>query len=298
MRAVEGRTTASRSTGCTSSSAATTRRSASSGRSTASSTAPRRTPTAPSARGWMPSRPPGTSALPTGTAIGWNPFVTSFTGNTDLPGEPGAEDRRLTPLDVALRAVQLLADFHRGVAAPRPRSGHLPQHLRSPCGIDVRRRTAHPGRRTHGCRGTARGPRAGLAPGRRRRGGPTRPGARRRRGPAPGATPCARPSRVTRRCAGPGSSSTSWRPASRAWSSTASCPGGAGRPSTTSTTGSGSRSTVQHRRRWSHPSCAACTTSPSPTRAGTTAGPASRRDSVSSSPGACSSTSRGRSSGA
>ena len=76
-----------------------------------------------------------------------------------------------------------------------------------------------------------------------------------------------------------------------------SSPAGTGGSSTTSTTGSGSRSTVQHRRPWSHPSCAACTTSPSPTRAGTTAGPASRPDWVCSLPAGCSSTSRGRSSG-
>ena len=67
--------------------------------------------------------PAGDVGLADQEGHGWNPFVTSFTGNTDLPGEPGAEDRQLAPLDVALRAVQLLADFHRGVAAPVARSG-------------------------------------------------------------------------------------------------------------------------------------------------------------------------------
>ena len=53
----------------------------------------------------------------------WTHFVTRFSGNTDLPGEPGAEDRPLTPLDVAARAVRLLLDFHRAGVTPRPRSG-------------------------------------------------------------------------------------------------------------------------------------------------------------------------------
>ena len=75
-------------------------------------------------RTWLDAvSPAGDVGLTDRDGNGWNPFVTSFTGNTDLPGEQGAEDRRLAPLDVALRAVQLLADFHRGVAAPRARSG-------------------------------------------------------------------------------------------------------------------------------------------------------------------------------
>ncbi|MFK5635455.1 MULTISPECIES: FAD-dependent oxidoreductase [unclassified Ornithinimicrobium] len=40
------------------------------------------------------------------------PFVTRLTGNDLLPGELGAEDRPLRPMDVAVRAVRLLADFH------------------------------------------------------------------------------------------------------------------------------------------------------------------------------------------
>lgn len=43
---------------------------------------------------------------------GPEPFVTRFSGDDRLPGEPGAEERPLRPLDVALRALRLLADFH------------------------------------------------------------------------------------------------------------------------------------------------------------------------------------------
>lgn len=51
----------------------------------------------------------------------WTHFVTRFSGNDALPGEPGAEDRPLRPVDVATRAIRLLADFHRAVAArPAP----------------------------------------------------------------------------------------------------------------------------------------------------------------------------------
>jgi uncharacterized protein with NAD-binding domain and iron-sulfur cluster len=49
----------------------------------------------------------------------WTSFVTRFSGNAALPGEPGAEDRVLTPLDVATGGLRLLADFHRGLAQPR-----------------------------------------------------------------------------------------------------------------------------------------------------------------------------------
>ena len=45
----------------------------------------------------------------------WDTFVTRFTTNDALPGEPGAEDRDPAPLDVAARAVQLLLDFHRSL---------------------------------------------------------------------------------------------------------------------------------------------------------------------------------------
>ncbi|SES15875.1 NAD(P)-binding Rossmann-like domain-containing protein [Pedococcus cremeus] len=50
----------------------------------------------------------------------WSHFVTQFSSNDALPGEPGAEDRRLTPVDVASRTVGLLMDFHRAVSAPGP----------------------------------------------------------------------------------------------------------------------------------------------------------------------------------
>jgi uncharacterized protein with NAD-binding domain and iron-sulfur cluster len=43
----------------------------------------------------------------------WTSFVTRFSGNDALPGEPGAEDRPLTPLDVTTRGLGLLADFLR-----------------------------------------------------------------------------------------------------------------------------------------------------------------------------------------
>jgi uncharacterized protein with NAD-binding domain and iron-sulfur cluster len=49
----------------------------------------------------------------------WSHFVTHFSGNDAIPGEPGAEDRAIQPLDMAARALRLLLDFHRAVAAPR-----------------------------------------------------------------------------------------------------------------------------------------------------------------------------------
>jgi uncharacterized protein with NAD-binding domain and iron-sulfur cluster len=53
---------------------------------------------------------------------GWNAFVTRFSANDALPGEPGAEDRVLTPLDVAVRGTGLLVDF-LGAGAPPPHRG-------------------------------------------------------------------------------------------------------------------------------------------------------------------------------
>lgn len=67
--------------------------------------------------------PAGDVGLADQDGDGWTHFVTRFSGNADLPGEPGAEDRLLTPLDVASRAMRLLADFHGAGAAPRARSG-------------------------------------------------------------------------------------------------------------------------------------------------------------------------------
>jgi uncharacterized protein with NAD-binding domain and iron-sulfur cluster len=52
----------------------------------------------------------------------WSHFVTRFSGNDAIPGEPGAEDRPIQPLEMASRALRLLLDFHRAVAAPRTRA--------------------------------------------------------------------------------------------------------------------------------------------------------------------------------
>ena len=65
--------------------------------------------------------PTGDVGLADHDGLGWSHFVTSFSQNAALPGEPGAEDRPLSPFDVASRALQLLADFHRGVAGPPAR---------------------------------------------------------------------------------------------------------------------------------------------------------------------------------
>jgi uncharacterized protein with NAD-binding domain and iron-sulfur cluster len=50
----------------------------------------------------------------------WSHFVTRFSGNDAIPGEPGAEDRPIQPLDMASRALRLLLDFHQAVATRRP----------------------------------------------------------------------------------------------------------------------------------------------------------------------------------
>jgi uncharacterized protein with NAD-binding domain and iron-sulfur cluster len=64
------------------------------------------------------------------------PFVTRFRPDGRLPGEPGAEDRPLRPVDVAVRGLRLLADFH-GVmqGVPEPSEVYLsttPQPQRAP----------------------------------------------------------------------------------------------------------------------------------------------------------------------
>ena len=46
----------------------------------------------------------------------WRSFVTRFSVADTLPGEPGAEDRPLQPLEVLARSVRLLWDFHRSTA--------------------------------------------------------------------------------------------------------------------------------------------------------------------------------------
>jgi uncharacterized protein with NAD-binding domain and iron-sulfur cluster len=46
----------------------------------------------------------------------WGRFVTRFSVTGTLPGEPGAEDRPLRPLEVAARSIRLLWDFHRSMS--------------------------------------------------------------------------------------------------------------------------------------------------------------------------------------
>jgi uncharacterized protein with NAD-binding domain and iron-sulfur cluster len=53
------------------------------------------------------------------------PFVTRLSGNGRVPGEPGAEDRPLRPLDVAVRALRLLVDFHGTAVEPEPAEVYL-----------------------------------------------------------------------------------------------------------------------------------------------------------------------------
>lgn len=56
----------------------------------------------------------------------WVSFVTRFSGNDAAPGEPGAEDRPLQPMDVAVRAVRLLLDFQASLAASTPPTAQPP----------------------------------------------------------------------------------------------------------------------------------------------------------------------------
>jgi uncharacterized protein with NAD-binding domain and iron-sulfur cluster len=71
-------------------------------------------------RTWQEAfEPAGDVGLAEHDGAAWTSFVTRFSGNAALPGEAGAEDRVLTPLDVATRGLRLLADFHRGLAQPR-----------------------------------------------------------------------------------------------------------------------------------------------------------------------------------
>ncbi len=68
----------------------------------------------------------------------WGHFVTRFSTNDQRPGEPGAEHRPLRPLDIAVRAVQLLLDFQTALGptqvttspylsgSPTPRSANGP----------------------------------------------------------------------------------------------------------------------------------------------------------------------------
>ena len=52
----------------------------------------------------------------------WGHFVTRFSVNDEVPGEPGAEDRPLAPLDVATRALRLLVDFQTSMQPAVPSS--------------------------------------------------------------------------------------------------------------------------------------------------------------------------------
>lgn len=54
----------------------------------------------------------------------WSHFVTRFSTNDALPGEPGAEERPLRPVEVAARALRLLVDFHLSLEGPS-RSGRI-----------------------------------------------------------------------------------------------------------------------------------------------------------------------------
>lgn len=55
----------------------------------------------------------------------WTHFVTRFTTNDRIPGEPGAADAPLRPIDVVLRSLRLLVDFHRDVGGRRTAGVYL-----------------------------------------------------------------------------------------------------------------------------------------------------------------------------
>ncbi|HEX9762665.1 MAG TPA: NAD(P)-binding protein, partial [Acidimicrobiia bacterium] len=69
-------------------------------------------------RSWRDAvAPTGDVGLAERDGADWSHFVTSFSRNGALPGEPGAEDRPLRPLDIAVRALRLLVDFHRSLGS-------------------------------------------------------------------------------------------------------------------------------------------------------------------------------------
>jgi uncharacterized protein with NAD-binding domain and iron-sulfur cluster len=71
-------------------------------------------------RSWQDAvSPAGDIGLADWDGSAWGHFVTRFSGNDAIPGEPGAEDRPIRPLEMASRALRLLLDFQRSVAAPR-----------------------------------------------------------------------------------------------------------------------------------------------------------------------------------
>ncbi len=61
-------------------------------------------------------QPSGDVGLAENDGTAWTSFVTRFSVDGALPGEPGAEHRPLRPLDVARRAVRLLLDFQASLA--------------------------------------------------------------------------------------------------------------------------------------------------------------------------------------
>ena len=68
-------------------------------------------------RSWQEAvSPAGDIGLADLDGSAWNHFVTRFSGNDAVPGEPGAEDRPIQPVERASRALRLLLDFHRAVA--------------------------------------------------------------------------------------------------------------------------------------------------------------------------------------
>ncbi|MGH8913676.1 MAG: FAD-dependent oxidoreductase [Acidimicrobiia bacterium] len=69
-------------------------------------------------RSWLEAvAPTGDVGLAEHDGATWSHFVTMFSRNDALPGEPGAEDLPLPPLDVAVRAMRLLVDFHRSLGS-------------------------------------------------------------------------------------------------------------------------------------------------------------------------------------
>ena len=78
-------------------------------------------------RSWQEAvAPTGDVGLAEHDGAAWSHFVTTFSQNGSLPGEPGAEDRPLPPLEVAVRAMRLLVDFHRSLGSS---SGSTRLHL-------------------------------------------------------------------------------------------------------------------------------------------------------------------------
>lgn len=85
--------------------------------------------------------PAGDVGLAGSAGSGWDTFVTRFSTNDRIPGEPGAEDAPLRPIDLAVRGLRLLADFHESLIGtddrvylsnspvPRRRAATLPRAI-------------------------------------------------------------------------------------------------------------------------------------------------------------------------